>query len=63
MKNFKNSDGEYSDDYGGCFIDDDGIYNICVTNSTKPLDTKHLKYKKVDNSYKTLISICEKVKN
>ena len=63
MNNFKNSDGEYLDDYGGCFIDDDGIYNICVTSSNKPSNTKYLKFKRVENSYQTLINIRDKVKS
>jgi hypothetical protein len=37
MNNFKNSEGEYSDDYGGCFIDDQGLLNICFVDDLQLL--------------------------
>ena len=54
---FTLADGERTDDFGGVFIDGNGIYNICVVGDNLPATTEYLVYKRVDNSLKTLKNI------
>lgn len=46
--------GKYTDDFGGVFIDNNGMYNICVVGNREPIKSDYLVYKKVDNSFNFL---------
>jgi len=58
---FTTIDGKYTDDFGGSYIDSNGIYNICVVGSREPVKSDYLIYKRVDNSYNFLESIVEEI--
>lgn len=62
MINFTESDGEYTDDFGGCFIDCNGIYNVCVVGSCELENSDYLIFKEVDHSFKLLNSIYKDLK-
>ena len=57
MINFTKSDGEYTDDFGGSFIDCNGIYNVCVAGSCELVNSDYLIFKEVDHPFKLLNSI------
>lgn len=57
MINFSESDGEYTDNFGGCFIDCNGIYNVCVVGSHELVNSDYLIFKEVDHSFKLLNDI------
>lgn len=48
---------KYTDDFGGVFIDNNGIYNICVVGNREPIKSDYLLYRQVDNSFNFLESI------
>lgn len=58
---FTLEDGKYSDDFGGVFIDENGIYNVCVVGNREPIKSDYLIYKRVDNAYNFLESIYEEI--
>lgn len=58
VKRYLTTDGKHTDDFGGVFVDGDGIYNICVVGKT-PKNSEYLIYKRVKNSLNFLESICE----
>jgi len=51
----------YADDFGGVYIDGDGIVNICVVGGRQPMKSDYLIYRKVSYSYKFLDSIYEEI--
>ena len=57
MIDFTELDGEYTDDFGGCFIDCNGIYNVCVAGSCELVNSDYLIFKEVDHPFKLLNSI------
>ena len=57
ISRFTLANGEMTDDFGGVFIDGNGVYNICVVGDNLPATTEYLVYKRVDNSLKTLKNI------
>ena len=57
MINFTKSNGEYIDNFGGCFIDCNGIYNVCVVDSRELVNSDYLIFKEIDHSFKLLNSI------
>jgi len=60
---FTTADGKRTDDFGGIFIDENGIYNICVIGNRKPVKSDYLKYKRVKNSYNLLEKIVDELGN
>lgn len=58
---FTLADGKYSDDFGGVFVDENGIHNICVVGNREPVKSDYLIYKQVDNAYSFLESIGEEI--
>ncbi len=58
---FTTLDGKYTDDFGGVFVDKNGIHNICVVGTHKPVESDYLIYKQVRNSYNFLESIVGEV--
>lgn len=57
INHFKTSDGKFTDDFGGVYVDNNGIYNICIVGNKKPIPPDYLIYKLVDHSYNFLLSI------
>lgn len=57
ITHFQTADEQYTDDFGGVFVDNNGIYNICVVGNREPITSDYLIYKRVDNSYNFLYSI------
>ena len=55
--NFITTEGRYTDDFGGVFIDAEGFYNINVVGSRKPIKSDFLIYRRVANSYNFLKEI------
>lgn len=60
---FTTTDGKYTNDFGGVFVDGNGIHNICVVGNREPVKSDYLIYKQVDNTYNFLESIVEEVGN
>ncbi|MFA5449552.1 MAG: hypothetical protein WC292_03845 [Clostridia bacterium] len=54
---FTTATGEYTDDFGGVFVDENGLHNICVVGNRKPVISDYLIYKQVENSFNFLKSI------
>ena len=48
---------KWVEDFGGIYIDKNGIFNILVVGERKPLKSDYLIYKKVNNSYNFLDNI------
>jgi len=57
LSHFKTIDGEYTDDFGGVFIDSDGLLNVLVIGSRKPVELDYLIYQQAENSFNALLSI------
>lgn len=58
---FTTTDGKYTDDFGGVFIDGNGIYNICVVGNREPVKSDFLIYKQVENSLNFLNSVFDEL--
>ena len=56
---FLTPDGKYTDDYGGVFIDKNGIFNISVVGNYQPVKSDYLIYRQVSNSFNLLIIATE----
>lgn len=57
MESFFDDEGNYTNDFGGSYIDGNGIFNICVVGSRRPIDSNYLIFQKVDNSFNFLKKI------
>lgn len=53
--------GEYTDDFGGVFIDNNGIVNIYMIGDRIPLESEYLIYKQANYSYNFLKSIYDEL--
>jgi hypothetical protein len=62
LSHFTTADGKYTDDFGGVFVDKNGIYNINVVGMRRPVRSKYIKYRKVKNSYNFFLEVSEEVK-
>ena len=74
-KNFRKSQAEYNkaityfkvneenqlDEFGGVFVDKEGIINICIVGNNIPYESEFLRYKQVSNSYNILKRIGEEL--
>ena len=58
---FTRVNGKRTNDFGGVFIDENGLYNICVVGNRKPVSSDYLIYRQVENSYNFLFSVYESV--
>lgn len=56
---YKDSNDCYTDNFGGGYVDSNGIYNICIVGGNKPIVSNYLIYIKVVNSINFLESICD----
>jgi len=54
---FTTVNGKRTEDFGGVFVDNNGIYNICIVGNREPIASDYLIYKRVDNSYNFLYSV------
>jgi hypothetical protein len=61
MPYFTTTGDKHTDDFGGLFLDGDGILNVCVVGNRTPVESDYLKYKRVDQSYNFLESIVEEL--
>ena len=57
MLRFKTSDGGYADNFGGSFVDSNGIYTICIVGSQTLSESEYVNYKKVAVSFNSLNDI------
>ena len=58
---FTRADGNYTDDFGGVFIDENGIFNISVVGNRRPVISAYLIYRQVSNPYNFLEDILDEV--
>ena len=58
---FTEVNGEYTDDFGGVFIDENGIFNISVVGNRKPVISDYLIYRQVSNSYNFLENLLDEI--
>lgn len=59
ITHFMTADGKYTDDFGGVFVDGNGLHNIYVVGNHKPVTSDYLIYKQVENSLNFLNSIVD----
>jgi len=57
LPHFKIEDRKFTDDYGGVFIDSDGLLNILIIGNRRPVESDNLIYKQVENSLNFLLSV------
>ena len=57
ITHFRTTDGKFTDDFGGVYVDENGLHNICVVGDRKPVTSDYIIYKQVDNAYNFLESI------
>jgi len=50
IKHFITENGNYTNDFGGVYIDENGIHNICVVGFRRPVKSDYLIYRRVKNS-------------
>lgn len=60
LTHFKTYDGNYTDDFGGAFIDNNGIVNICIVGYREPVKSDYLIYKRVNLHLIIYIKSCRK---
>ena len=53
----------YTNDFGGTFIDENGIFNINVVGNRRPVRSDYLVYRQVNNSYNFLKRIKDELWN
>lgn len=58
---FTTADGKPTDDFGGVFVDGNGLHNICVVGNRKPIMSDYLIYKQVENSLNFLEGIVDEI--
>ena len=63
ITHFKNTNEKNTDDFGGVFVDENGLYNICVVGNRKPVTSNYLIYKNVKNSLNFLEDIVNEISN
>ena len=61
ITHYTTTKGEYTDDFGGVYIDSNGVCNICVVGSREPMTSDYLIFKQVENSYNFLKSIFDEL--
>lgn len=61
ITHFMTADGKHTDDFGGVFVDGNGLHNICVVGNRKPVTSDYLIYKQVENSLNFLESIVDEM--
>ncbi|MCL2796650.1 MAG: hypothetical protein FWD58_01150 [Firmicutes bacterium] len=59
LKYFTVSGEKRTDDFGGVYIDDNGILNVCVVGNRTPVKSDYIIYKRVKNSYNFLYGVYE----
>jgi len=61
ITHFTTSDGKFTEDFGGVFVDGNGIHNICVVGNREPIRSDFLIYRQVNNSRNFLDSVVDEI--
>jgi len=54
-------DDEHSNEYGGIYLDHNGILNLCVVGSNRPFVSEYLIYREVNYSYDYLCKVKDEI--
>jgi len=57
ISGFIDANGKYTDNFGGCFVDGNGFYNVCVIGSYRPTNSNYLVFKQVEHSLNFLNNV------
>ena len=61
ITHFMTDEGSHTDDFGGVFVDENGLHNIYVVGNRKPVTSDYLIYKQAENSLNFLESIVDEM--